>query len=416
MLRQKLYIRLYMKSSLYIFLLLLLLPGATLITQAQISTAPGTSYINVPNELASSDSIFLVKQLGTLILQAPENQNNFIYEWLGYNKTSGTWSVPLATGNISTYMPASEGGILLNIRKLDTNELLEQHRCWVFQAQINALTISIENDNCDLLELLASTETRVLEYFDTNGQQSTVSYPLHFEWQAETEVLDEHTDRLVTDAPTIDRHYSVKASLPALNLEVQSEDLAHTAIAVKANYSYESTKPDVAHEGHSEAEGSAPFELRFTDESEGPVSSWEWDFGGRTSVTRDPFHVFTAVGQDTVTLRVQSAHGCESIDNHLVVTITEMAVDAPNAFTPNNDGANDEFRVYYRSVRKFSMVIFNSWGRKVYESTDPSLGWDGTIGNQVAEPGVYFYVIEAEGYNPNEKKKLQGPVHLIRGK
>lgn len=100
----------------------------------------------------------------------------------------------------------------------------------------------------------------------------------------------------------------------------------------------------------------------------------------------------------------------------MVVTITEMAVEAPNAFTPNNDGANDEFRVYYRSVRKFSMVIFNSWGRKVYESTDPSLGWDGTIGNQVAEPGVYFYVIEAEGYNPNEKKKLQGPVHLIRGK
>lgn len=414
--RQKLYIRPYMKSSLSILLLLLLAPSASLLTRAQISPAPGTSYINVANELAPSDSIFLVSQLGTLILQAPDNQNSLIYEWIGFNKAEGNWSVPLATGNISTYMPASEGGILLNIREPDTNEVLQQHRCWIFQPQINTVGISIDNNNCDLLELLATAETRVLEYFDANGQQATVSYPLHFEWQAEAEVLDGHSNRLLLDAPTSDRTYRVKASLPALSLAQESEDLAHTAIAVKASFSYNSTKPEVAHEGHSEAEGSAPYELRFTDESEGPVSSWEWDFGGRTSVTRDPFHVFTAVGQDTVTLRVQSAHGCESIDNHLVVTITEMAVEAPNAFTPNNDGANDEFRVYYRSVRKFSMVIFNSWGRKVYESTDPSLGWDGTIGNQVAEPGVYFYVIEAEGYNPNEKKKLQGPVHLIRGK
>jgi gliding motility-associated-like protein len=62
------------------------------------------------------------------------------------------------------------------------------------------------------------------------------------------------------------------------------------------------------------------------------------------------------------------------------------------------------------------MIIFNRWGRKVYVSTDPEKGWDGSIGNGQAPPGVYFFTIEAEGYDEDEKHKLSGPVHLIRDK
>ncbi|WP_157482793.1 gliding motility-associated C-terminal domain-containing protein [Geofilum rubicundum] len=166
-------------------------------------------------------------------------------------------------------------------------------------------------------------------------------------------------------------------------------------------------------------EGSAPLEIRFTDESKGHITAWEWDFGNATAVERDPFHLFTVVGVHKVSLRVANTmteFACESTDSVLTVSITEMELEAPNTFTPNGDGANDEFRIYYKSVKNFSMVIFNRWGRKVYESTDPAEGWDGTIANGMADPGVYFYVIEAEGYNRNEKKKLQGPIHLIRGK
>jgi gliding motility-associated-like protein len=91
-----------------------------------------------------------------------------------------------------------------------------------------------------------------------------------------------------------------------------------------------------------------------------------------------------------------------------------MVVKAPNAFTRFScPGQNDEFRVLYRSVNKFSMLIYNRWGRKVYSSSNPEEGWDGKIGNQKAEPGVYFYKIEATGFNPKEVKKLEGAVHLM---
>jgi gliding motility-associated-like protein len=158
--------------------------------------------------------------------------------------------------------------------------------------------------------------------------------------------------------------------------------------------------------------------MRFTDTSDGYVSAWEWTFGtnGRAAEA-NPFFVFTEVGQQDVVLRVVNRNsGCEDISESLEVNISESELEVPNVFSPNGDGVNDEFRVAYRSLKKFEMVVFNRWGRKVYESSDPADGWDGTIGNTLAAPGVYFYYIRGVGYNADEVYELKGPIHLIRGK
>lgn len=46
---------------------------------------------------------------------------------------------------------------------------------------------------------------------------------------------------------------------------------------------------------------------------------------------------------------------------------------------------------------KFKAWIFNRWGLQMYYWTDPAQGWDGKKGGKYVQPGVYFYVIEAEG-------------------
>ena len=52
----------------------------------------------------------------------------------------------------------------------------------------------------------------------------------------------------------------------------------------------------------------------------------------------------------------------------------------PNAFSPNNgDDLNDVFKAKeYRSIIEFHAYIFNRWGQKLYDWTDPDGGWDGT--------------------------------------
>jgi len=126
----------------------------------------------------------------------------------------------------------------------------------------------------------------------------------------------------------------------------------------------------------------------------------------------------------------------DSVD--FTISISESMLLVPNVFTPNGDGANDEFRVAYRSIKEFHCWVYNRWGHLVYEWTDPAKGWDGTINGKPAAEGAYFYVIRALGtdadpnaqyimkpaYKAKMKKndesllgvyQLSGSINLLRG-
>lgn len=405
-------------------LLLLLLTTALFpaAIHAQIMVRSTLEVETRPNVLVPADSIYLVEDPifeggSNVVLESVTNTTTYYYEWTRYNAATNQWNIPVANGFIASYPVPVAGGYQVTIRDGMNGPVLEQHRSWIFNSPLAEASIEVLSENCDYLHLKAQTDTLV--YYGPAGNFALVDYIRTYDWTASTGQGDFSDSEQAPhiNAPVEDTDFTVVVT--DLFGQVASASLSYTAIAVEALYSSESVKPEVLNEGHTEAEGSAPLEIRFTDESKGHITAWEWNFGSSTAVERDPFHIFTTIGTDTVYLRVVNHltdYMCESTTGTLVVTITDMLLEAPNVFTPNGDGANDEFRVYYKSVKKYSMVVFNRWGRKVYESTNPAEGWDGTIGNGLADPGVYFYLIEAEGYNPNEKKKLQGPIHLIRGK
>ena len=126
---------------------------------------------------------------------------------------------------------------------------------------------------------------------------------------------------------------------------------------------------------------------------------------------------------------------CQLDSVEFIVSVSESMLKVPNVFTPNGDGANDEFRVVYKSIKEYHIWIYNRWGHLVYESTDPAKGWDGTIGRRPAAEGAYYYVIRALGtdaesdymnkikYSKKLKKQelpigvyqLAGDINLIRG-
>jgi gliding motility-associated-like protein len=90
------------------------------------------------------------------------------------------------------------------------------------------------------------------------------------------------------------------------------------------------------------------------------------------------------------------------------------SVFVPSAFSPNKDGLNDIFRVKIQDdISEFHMLIFDRWGHLVFESNDPSYGWDGSQGSAQLPPSTYIWSIT---YLDNKKQatKQQGTVVLVR--
>jgi gliding motility-associated-like protein len=86
----------------------------------------------------------------------------------------------------------------------------------------------------------------------------------------------------------------------------------------------------------------------------------------------------------------------------------------PDAFTPNNDGINDIFRVkYLYPVKEFSFVIYNRYGQPVFETTDMSRGWDGTFKSAPQETGAYVWIIRLKDKD-DKAEQQSGSVILLR--
>jgi gliding motility-associated-like protein len=68
-------------------------------------------------------------------------------------------------------------------------------------------------------------------------------------------------------------------------------------------------------------------------------------------------------------------------------------LNIPNVFSPNGDGKNDVFSIHKNikaeCVDDFSIVIYNRWGEKVYNSNNFEFEWSG----EKLPYGVYFYVM-----------------------
>jgi gliding motility-associated-like protein len=103
-----------------------------------------------------------------------------------------------------------------------------------------------------------------------------------------------------------------------------------------------------------------------------------------------------------------------SYSNTLKVEIPNN-LTLPNIFTPNGDAANDMFGVKGKSdnLLYFSLEIFNRFGEKVAQFSNPKDNWDGKIKGKTAPVGIYFYNMSAKLKN-GETVKKDGTLELIR--
>ena len=100
----------------------------------------------------------------------------------------------------------------------------------------------------------------------------------------------------------------------------------------------------------------------------------------------------------------------------ITVTISESRLEMPNAFSPNGDGINDVYKAKkgWQSITEFHAYIFNRWGQKLYEWSDPDGGWDGTYKGKEVKQGVYFCLVKAKGAD-GRNYNIKTDVNLLRG-
>jgi gliding motility-associated-like protein len=148
---------------------------------------------------------------------------------------------------------------------------------------------------------------------------------------------------------------------------------------------------------------------------EGPPANQQWSIngtavGGNTNI----ISFFADEEVNFVEVTYINSKGCEQTDTLTVFTVPPF-YQIPNAFTPNADDKNDNFRFIITgniSIREF--LIFNRWGQLVYEgAVDDLEGWDGTFKGEPASSDTYVYSAILE-YPNGAVDIIKGDVMLIR--
>jgi len=143
------------------------------------------------------------------------------------------------------------------------------------------------------------------------------------------------------------------------------------------------------------AESSDDLNLLWSDGSTGPVLNINQD--GEYTVS-----LVNICGSSERTIQVESE-------------LCDQSFYIPNAFTPNQDGLNDLFKIVSQNVKSVEYCIFSRDGQEVFSTNDPELGWNGSFQNSgyFCQSGVYLIQYKVEFDSQNIYQGV-GQVNLIR--
>ncbi len=423
------------KIILFILLSVLLLVPKYLLAQVNLNVTGGNA-ICLPHE-SGLDSLFLFEDLTTAMLQTPDANP----KWWKFQDGD---SLLVATGT-ETFFPEHNTGYILHTA---------EGRCvfWVWEyaqckAKVHSIEANTDHDNtCEETQLLLEAIIPEMSYQDIYGEKHTMKRECEVEYHSLSWNGEEWVDTLCMETMPLRNVITVGAPLQntiftlydrqfATILGTDIDSISTREYEARAVKAYPTTITATRGElEENEAErpvdekkttGSAPLDIFFQPNPTPAVKYYRWEIrkGNDLIVQRtdeEQRYTFDEHGGYRALLWVSNDY-CTSDSVEITITVSSSQLRVPNVFTPNGDGVNDEFRVAYRSIIEFHGWVYDRWGHKVFEWTDPAKGWDGKINGKDAAESAYFYVIRAKGadYNPQEEigiYELKGDINLIRGK
>ncbi|RKD91220.1 T9SS type B sorting domain-containing protein [Mangrovibacterium diazotrophicum] len=358
------------------------------------------------------------------------------YEWLKYN--SGTNSFEAFQSDNSNAVSSTINNLADGCYRVNvvSGGNTETYTAWVFNSWYE-VSASISESTCEYFQLTGAFTEASSTYNDLGTGGTLQLYKnVQVKWEAGSDLQSSLL------SPAI---YNPPAESATYKLTVYDQ----FGCSGEADVYYESIVPEAAFvTDYNSTAAEAPLTVNFTNQSTN-ADEYEWFFyrdlyemideaesQGSVSdsimdvaLDQNPVYTYQSTGKYMVKLvatKNSSSAVCRDttyLDYYIIAD--SSFIEAPNFFTPNNDGTNETFLIKYSSMKSIDIKIFNRWGKQVFsvsrsnlgtfDNDGADLGWDGKIGGRYASPGVYYYVVEGRGRD-DRKRKAQGFFHLFRGK
>ncbi len=120
----------------------------------------------------------------------------------------------------------------------------------------------------------------------------------------------------------------------------------------------------------------------------GQPVSYQWSPANSLSNASIPDPIANPSSSTTYLLKVVSPQGYEA-EKQITVTVF-YGISIPNAFSPNNDGTNDQFKILYgNDISHVRFRIYSRWGQLIFEDEGLHNCWNGEYKGMQQLIGTY---------------------------
>ena len=140
-----------------------------------------------------------------------------------------------------------------------------------------------------------------------------------------------------------------------------------------------------------------------------------FNFGdGSGSSTIQNLHTYSDFGVYRISLNVTNSFGCADSSSDFVKILPEFRFWIPNSFTPDDNSRNDIFMPKIIGAVQYEFEIYNRWGQRIFRTSNPEEGWNGSYKERESPQGIYIWKISFKNVATEQIEKHVGHLTLIR--